>query len=140
MAVFLFAVPNVIAAEFRSPIEIIQAEGQFVFSDGSSYYLFKKEGTFISEPLGLSGRVITGTWTCLDNREFVIQGRWSWINGLSARDDYREMRMIIGQAESAETIEQLSPVSSLRRVKIFKVYFAVEELHRIPKPEVRSNQ
>src|SRR6185436_17231412 len=98
IALFLFAVPNVITAESRSPIDIIQAEGQFLFSDGSSYYLFKKEGTFISEPLGISGRVITGTWTCPDNREFVIQGRWSWINGLSARDDYREMRMVFGLA------------------------------------------
>jgi hypothetical protein len=70
----------------------------------------------------------------------VIQGRWSWINGLSARDDYREMRMVIGQAESAETIEQLSVDSALMRVKVFKVYFAVEELHKIPKPEVRRNQ
>jgi len=50
------------AAEFPPASEIIQTEGQFVFTDGSSYYMFKKDGTFTSEPLGISGREITGTW------------------------------------------------------------------------------
>ena len=55
----LLALSNTLANEFPKPPEIIQNEGQFVFTDGSSFYLFKKDGTFTSEPLGLSGRVIS---------------------------------------------------------------------------------
>jgi hypothetical protein len=108
--VSILTLSNSLAAEIPKPSEIIHDEGQFVFSDGSSYYLFKKDGTFISEPLGLTGRVITGTWTCQDDRLFVIQRRWTWINGLSPRDDYRQMKIVIGLPVSWETVEQLSVV------------------------------
>ena len=118
------------ATEFPKPMEIIQNEGQFVFTDGSSFYLFKKDGSFTSEPLGLSGRVITGTWTFQEDRLFVIQGRWSWINGLSAEDDYREMKLAIYRPVSSETVEQLSVVGATTKATIYRCYFVVEELQK----------
>src|SRR4051794_11422977 len=79
-----FVTSAVLAAEFSEPSGIIQDEGQFVFTGSSSYYRLKKDGTFRSGPLGLSGREIAGTWK-LKDRLFVIEGRWGWINGLSPR-------------------------------------------------------
>ena len=137
-ALFLvFSASAALAAEFPEPLQIIQEEGQFVFTDGSSYYQFKKDGTFNSGPLGISGREITGTWKVPDQRfpMFVIQGLWSWINGLSTRDDYRRLTLYIGHPVSVETVEQLSVVDGNRNVKVYKCYFMVEELQKIPKPQ-----
>jgi hypothetical protein len=122
------------AAEFPPASEIIQTEGQFVFTDGSSYYMFKKDGTFTSEPLGISGREITGTWELRDERMFVVRGRWTWINGLSARDDYRQLEIAIYRPTSVETVDWLSHSDATRNVKVYKCYFVVEELIKIAKP------
>src|SRR4051794_36756726 len=86
----VFVASPLLAADFPEPLKIIEEEGQFVFHDGSSYYLFRKDGTFKSGPMGLSGREITGKWR-VDDRLFVIEGRWGWINGVSPEDDYRKM-------------------------------------------------
>ncbi|HEX8649484.1 MAG TPA: hypothetical protein VF708_01490 [Pyrinomonadaceae bacterium] len=137
VAFFLvFSASAVLAADLPEPLEIIQEEGQFVFTDGSSYYQFKKDGTFKSGPLGIQGREITGTWKSPDRRfpMFVIVGRWSWINGLSPRDDYRKLTLYIGHPVSVETVEQLSLVDGSRNVKVYKCYFMVDELQKIPKP------
>jgi hypothetical protein len=39
------------ATEFPHASEIIETEGQFVFTDGSSFFMFKKDHSFISSPL-----------------------------------------------------------------------------------------
>jgi hypothetical protein len=122
------------AAEFPPASEIIKTEGQFVFTDGSSYYMFKKDGTFTSEPLEISGREITGTWELRDERVFVIRGRWMWINGLSPRDDYRQMRIAIYRPTAVETVDWLSHTDATRNVKVYKCYFVIEELIKIAKP------
>ena len=132
--ILLWVTSTVVGSELPEPLQIIQEEGQFVFTDGSSYYLLKKDGTFTSEPLGISGREITGRWE-LQGRVFVIQGRWSWINGLSPRDDYRKMRLAIYRPVSSETVEHLSLVDGNVNTKIYKCYFVIEELQKIPKPE-----
>src|SRR5690242_4812813 len=98
---------NASAQDFPEPSQIIEKEGRFVFIDGSSYYLFKKDGTFSSGPLGMSGRVITGTWKKQDNL-FVIQGQWSWVNGLSQENDYRKMVLYVSTPDSSETVEKLT--------------------------------
>ena len=72
----------------REPSQIIQEEGQFVFTDGVSYYLLKKGGSFQSGPLALSGRTIVGRWKSQVANHFVIEGQWGWVNGLSPRDDF----------------------------------------------------
>jgi hypothetical protein len=119
-----------LAAEFQEPLKIIQAEGQFVFTDGSSYYLLRKGGEFKSGPLGLSGREITGTWKTND-RMFVIEGRWGWMNGVSAADDYRQMTLYVGTPTSVETARRLSHVDESVNVKIYKCYFIIEELRKV---------
>ena len=121
------------AAEFPEPFKIIQDEGAFAFTDGSSYYLLRKDGTFKSGPLGLSGREISGAWK-LQEHMFVIEGRWGWINGLSPVDDYRRLTLFISSPVSVETVKHLSPVSENLYVKVYKCYFIVEGLQKIPKP------
>ena len=130
----VFVTSNIHATELPRPYEIIQAEGQFVFTDGSSYYMFKKDGTFTSEPLGISGRKIKGKWEYLHDREFVIRGRWTWMNGLSARDDYREMTIAACRPVSAEIVHRLSDVDATLNMKVYKCYFVIETLTKITKP------
>src|SRR5689334_2900227 len=98
----VFKANAVAARDYPEPIKIIQEEGEFVFEDGSSYYLFKKDGTFKSGPLGLSGREIEGTWKQRDAL-FVIEGRWGWMNGASLDNDYKRLTLYISRPESVET-------------------------------------
>jgi len=63
--------------------------------------MFNKDGTFTSEPLSISGREIIGKWELRDERVFVIRGQWTWINGLSPRDDYRQMEIWVYRPISA---------------------------------------
>ena len=122
--------PPVLAAEYREPLKIIQGEGQFVFTDGSSYYSLKKDGSFKSGPLGLSGREIMGTWKAHDNL-FLIEGRWGWMNGASPVDDRRKMTLYISTPTAVETVKTMSPVDESVNVKIYKCYFLIEELQKV---------
>jgi len=134
IAFILFGiVPASYATELPRASEIIEIEGQFVFTDGSSFFIFKKDHSFSSGPLELSGREITGTWELRDDRLFVIRGKWTWINGLSARDDYREMQIAVYRPQSVETVKSLSYVAVLENVKVYKCYFVVEELSKVSK-------
>ena len=47
-----------IEAELPSIIEIVNEEGQFAFTDGSSTYLFLDDESFYLDPTGLSGRAV----------------------------------------------------------------------------------
>lgn len=132
-----FATFTVLAKDFPEPSQIIKDEGRFIFTDDHSYYLFKKDGTFRFAPLGLSGRVITGTWKSQGNL-FVIQGQWGWVNGLSIQDDFRKMVLYISNPNSSETVERLSFDFGSLNVKIYKCYFLVEELQKIPKLQQTS--
>lgn len=121
-------------ANLREPYQIIQEEGQFVFTDGASYYLFKKDGTFTSAPLGLSGRMITGRWKFQLPSLFVIEGQWGWINGLNLRDDFRKMTLALSVAEDFEERQHISSIDLTGPVKVYKCYFVVEELVKMPPP------
>ena len=134
----LLVTANASATEYPEPTEIIRAEGEFVFTDGSSYYLFERHGKFTSEPLSLSGRVINGSWEFRDG-VFVVHGRWSWINGLSPSDDYRQMKISVGRPTSAEMVDQLSLVSGKRNARVYQCYFIVEELFKLSWPPFDSN-
>ena len=134
MVGLLTAIVTHAAAEFPQASEIIQTEGQFIFADGSSSYMFKKDGTFTSEPLGISGREINGTWELRDERVFVIRGRWTWINGLSPRDDYRQMEILVRRPTAAEIVPQLTLVDGVN-LKVYKCYFVIDRLTKIPKPD-----
>jgi len=120
------------ANDFSNPLEIIQKEGVLCLSDGSSLYVFRKDHTFKSTPTGVSGREINGTWKSKGNPNiFRIEGQWSWINGISAVDDFREMTMILyplsGEKEAHPPPYWLHPPD----VKyIYKGYFIIDELKK----------
>jgi hypothetical protein len=83
------------AAETTNPGDIIQKEGELLIADGSSYYRFSKNGVFDSGPLDVSGRTIRGEWKQSGDYFFVIEGEWSWANGISNPGDRRRLCMII---------------------------------------------
>ena len=127
-----------------SAYQIIQKEGRLVFTDGSSYYDFERNGLFYSGPLGLSGRTIEGTWKLATANDFagplVIQGTWGWVNGFSAINDTREMMMSVyprtGQPARKGSDAVLSPVGRApRRAKLRSCYFVIDELVTLPKPK-----
>jgi hypothetical protein len=90
----------------------------------------KKDGSFKSGPLGLSGREITGTWKAHDNF-FLIEGRWGWMNGASPVDDRRRMTLYVSTPTAVETLKTMSPVDESVNVKIYKCYFLIEELQKV---------
>jgi hypothetical protein len=131
----VLAISSATAAQLREPREIIREEGQFVFSDGASFFLFRKDGTFKSAPHGLSGRVITGRWKFQSPGRFTIEGRWSWVNGLSPRDDFRRMTLVVSSAQGFEEKQQVSAVELTGPVKVYKCYFTVDEVVKVTPPD-----
>lgn len=122
-------------AKLQEPFQIIQKEGQFIFTDNASYYRFKKDGSFQSNPIGLSGRTITGHWK-LQNSHFIIEGQWGWLNGLSLLDDFRRMTIGISDAESFEKRQDIQGYFE-GEAKVYKCYFVMEELVRIPSSSIK---
>ena len=115
--------------ELPSITEIIEREGQFAFTDGSSIFLFMTDGTFYLDPVSISGRSVEGNWTCLDVNKFEIIGLWSWNNGISLTNDKRKMIIYLNLLSlETEVSEYLwrSATSDL-----FNVYFTIEELRKI---------
>jgi hypothetical protein len=129
----VFKANAVSATDYPEPMKIIQEEGQFVFVDGSSYYLFKKDGMFKSGPLGMSGREIEGTWKQKDSL-FIIEGHWGWMNGASSENDYRRLTLYVSRPEAVETAKQPAVTDARWKMKVYKVYFEIEELQKIGKP------
>lgn len=128
---FLFCLCTpVFSEQFPLVEEIIKAEGQFVFTDGSSYYRLDKDGTFESGPLSLSGRTISGKWhTNPGSSSFEINGKWGFMNGLSLKDDERKMVMIINAPQSISS-EKAEPwaASFKQPTKIYQTYFIIQQL------------
>jgi hypothetical protein len=112
----------------RSLNEIVEAEGVFAFSDGSSYYIFRKDGTFGMGPVGLSGRTISGTWRSLDSPVFEIAGTWSWVNGVSERNDRRRMKIYVAPVRDLQPSDISAGHHPQGVTKIYSVYFFVDEL------------
>jgi hypothetical protein len=131
-----------VAAERLSPEEIIQREGHFVFTDGTSFFYFRKDNTFESGPvIGISGQTISGRWRHPGSSgDWVIEGQWGWINGINVRDDFRRMVMRVSSAEpTGETIPAsfrfLMPTSaSTEPARLYKAYFTIQELAKIAPP------
>lgn len=120
--------------------EIIDAQGKCVFTDGSSTYQFYKDGSFVLEPNDMfSGRTIKAKWTSEDGRIFVIVGKWGWLNGISKDDDYRELTLSVTlRSDQPEGVDNPGYV---KRMKVWPVYFTVEELKSITKEDYdKSNQ
>lgn len=127
----LLSVPTKInpGAEIPSIIEIINEEGQFAFTDGSSTYLFMEDGSFYMEPIGMSGRAIEGSWIFEDSNSFEITGLWGWNNGISLINDKRRMTIYINLISAeTEVSESLWRSSDAR---LYDVYFLIEEIAKI---------
>ena len=102
--------------------KIVEAESCFVFSDGSSYFQFRKDGTFRLDPAGLSGRTIEGIWRQGDAGQFTVVGRWSWMNGLSPENDFRRMKLRVTRLPGVPE----KPKGSDH--KLYPVYHVVDEV------------
>ena len=129
--VFAFGAATAQAAEYSKAISIIEEEGQFLFTDGSSYYLFFKDGNFDSGPLTLSGRTIQGTWKQSGDYQFIIEGKWSWLNGLYPANDKRRLVMNVQPPfvyQPDESKNTFIPRHMIKPPRIYKCYFSIEEL------------
>jgi hypothetical protein len=132
IACLIGAAATAASAQTRSPERIIRDDGALVLTDGASYYRFKRDSSFDSGPLnGLSGRTITGRWRQDDDR-FIIEGRFGWLNGLSAVDDYRRMTMRIQRIDGPGTGQPLLLAGTSVRVQ--RGYYTIDEMVRIPRP------
>ena len=129
--VFMTVIFMVTAAgeELPSIQEIIQREGQFVFTDGSSVFQFYCDGSFIMEPASLCGRAVEGKWTSLDFNRMQINRTWTWYNGISAINDQRRMTIFIYLLSMETQDSELLWRSSDARM--YDVYFVVEEIIQV---------
>jgi len=130
MVLSAVAVVSPAEAQTATVESIIASEGVFAFSDGSSVFRFEKGGTFVLEPVGISGRTIAGTWKQTDSGRLTVVGQWSWVNGVSRTDDYR--RMVIHISYHGEPAVKASGV---RSVKVYPCYVVMEELVAVTKAE-----
>jgi len=126
-ALVLLAVAAAAVAEDMPSIpDIIRTEGEFAFSDGSSVYTFREDGSFLLEPVGLCGRAVEGTWEWQGDGRMEVAGTWTWYNGISAIDDRRSMSLVIW-------LNSMDPVESETLwqgsgVRLYDVYFIVDRL------------
>ena len=118
-----------IETELSSIIEIIDEEGQFAFTDGSSTYLFLDDGSFYLDPTGMSGRAVEGNWTNPDSNRFEITGIWGWNNGISLIDDKRKMTIFIYLRSMETEVSEFLWRSA--DSKLYDVYFTIEEITKI---------
>ena len=121
-----FLAVHLIAGESIEPKSILGTK-EVCISDGSSVFIFSPDKTFRLEPIGLSGRTIEGTWSH-DSPTLRITGKWSWINGLSAIDDYREMDIHIGYLKENPR-EYTSKIEGTKHA-IHECYFVIERVEK----------
>ena len=123
--VLLLSITSLTAADsLVEPIAVIAEEGSLNISDGSSLYTFNRDGTFSSIPLGISGRTIEGRWT-QEGETFIVEGKWSWLNGISPTNDQRVMRLGVGELDKSHQVIVGVP---LRKIPVYNCYFVIEEL------------
>lgn len=127
----LFLSIHLFAGELIKP-ETVLGTKELCISDGSSLFIFSPGKKFRLEPIGMSGRTIEGTWT-QDSDGIHIVGQWSWINGISANDDFREMDIHIGSLQG-ETRDYTSMISGSKH-KIYECYFLIERVVKKKKGE-----
>ena len=136
MKLVLFCLLLIVSTAFAADTvdQIIAEKGLFVFSDGSSFYAFKQGGSFESGPTGMCGRTIEGTWTKDRNGRYVVNGKWGWMNGISATNDFRIMSIYLSNAHDPSPEEGLSSMTITKPVHIYKVYAIIESLEKAKEP------
>jgi hypothetical protein len=117
---------------FIPPLRQIEQSGSICVGDGSSYFMFAKDGTFQSGPLGMSGRTMTGRWTHDDDGRFVVTAKLGWMNGIIPADQYR--RIVFHIYYVTKRTNELK-VPFLSSTEVSDSYFLIEEMTIIPKPE-----
>lgn len=114
--------------------EAVEKEGVFRFSDGISIYSFHKDGSFDLNPCSMSGRTIKGNWKEVDG--FIqVEGKWSWVNGLSAPSDIRIMKLQVNTHPSFG-----KDIAGINKLPVHKVHFTIESICKKTKPSKRSQQ
>jgi hypothetical protein len=127
-------VPPLCAEQYPIPEKIIQNEVQFIFSDGSSYYRFVKDGSFLSGPMGESGRTINGTWkTNLGSSSFVVTGKLGWLNGITESEAVTiKMVMVIYPPQDEEKeIKAFWAAHATQPIRVYKPYFFIQQLNAL---------
>lgn len=80
-------------------VKVIQQEGYLIVQDGSSFYYFDKENTFLSGPLDrLCGRAIRGKYSSATSVSFTAEGTMTYFNRPSAITQCR-MKMEVNSVE-----------------------------------------
>ena len=119
----------ILLAQAAEPVgieDILVRENIFSFTDGSSVYTFFSDGNFLMEPLGLSGRAVEGVWETEDYCVFNVTGTWTWYNGISAIDDFRQMTLWITLlSDDPDTLESLWQGAG---TMVYSVYFTIDEI------------
>jgi hypothetical protein len=116
---------------FLDAADVLKDDGVLALTDGSSYYVFKTNSTFSSFPISISGRCFDGTWTA-DPRysRFTVEAKETWMNGFSATNEYRRIVFVVYRGRK-------KPAADRRMKYIFDGYFIIEELVKIPAPDVK---
>ncbi len=81
-----------------SPFDVIFLNGQLNARDGIMAYTLKKDGSFSSFPLAVSGTWIEGQWKLESSSNgFTVQveGRWGGVNQVSPNNQFITMRVMI---------------------------------------------
>ena len=135
-AAYCIATAAAMAAEpvLYEPYEAIEKFGGFAVSDGSSYFSFSKDGTFISGPMrGESGRTMTGRWAkAKDHRFLIATVKLGWDNGFQpAQPEYRRVAFLVSYLRKSP--KPTTPMHE-RSIEIFDSYFLIDEMTIIPQP------
>jgi hypothetical protein len=118
----------------NDPTTVFRTDGVLIITDGSSFYLFRTNGTFVSTPAGLSGRTFEGTctWSSDENKlSFSVKAREGWWNGPGSGDDYRiALDVWSGKKKPPEG---LYPPHVVRTNEVYDCYFLIREMVVLPK-------
>lgn len=117
---------------YQSPLAILNAKGTLALSDGSSYYVFSRDGTFRSFPRGMSGRLLHGAFKTegSDVVRFTVMAIQSWRNGLSSLNDRRKIIFVVypGQNKANKQASDEQPAPK----QVWNGYYIIEELVKLP--------
>ena len=81
-----------------SPLDVISFRGQLNARDGIMIYTLKKDGSFSSSPLAMSGTWVQGKWkleSSSNGLRIQVEGRWGGVNQSSPSDQFITMRLMI---------------------------------------------
>lgn len=81
-----------------SPFDVISLKGQLNARDRIRAYTLKKDGSFSSFPMGMSGTWVQGKWKLESSSQGLrvhVEGKWGGVNQLSPDDQFITMQVMI---------------------------------------------